>query len=169
MARCCSHLLDGVHRIWIRRCSRQTVGDTVGCRALTGIIEVRILRPRVDDRSTTDSRARLEITLTGVAQSNGIAIRSQKLHENFSFAVRCATCRCAMPKRGAHADYAANGSFEMRLVSESTCQRNLRQPLPRGCHHEFGGLDSSRRDIRHGRGCKALFTPASKTGEPARQ
>jgi hypothetical protein len=55
----------------------------------------------------------------------------------------------------------------MRLVSESTCQRNPSQSLPPGCHHEFGGLDSSSRDTRHGRGCKALFTRASKTGEPA--
>jgi hypothetical protein len=115
-----------------------------GCRALTGRIDLRILRPRVDDRSTADSRAHLEITLTGVAQSNGIALRSQKLHENFAFAVRWVACRGATAKRGAHVDNAAKGSFEMRLASESTCQRNLSQRLPRGCHHEFGGLDASR-------------------------
>ena len=67
------------------------------------------------------------------------------------------TCRCATPKRGAHADNAAKGSCEMRLICESACQCNMRQPLPRGGHHEFGALDSSRRDIRHGRGSKALF------------
>jgi hypothetical protein len=45
----------------------------------------------------------------------------------------------------------------MRLVCESACQCNPRQPVPRGYHHEFGALDSSCRDIRVGRGCKALF------------
>jgi hypothetical protein len=42
------------------------------------------------------------------------------------------TYRCATPKGGPHADNAAKESGEMRLVCESTCQRNLRQPLPRG-------------------------------------
>jgi hypothetical protein len=65
--------------------------------------------------------------------------------------------RCATPTRGAHAEDAAKRSGKMRLVCESACQCNMRQPLPRGCHHEFGALDSSCRDIRHGRGSKALF------------
>jgi len=68
--------------------AREKPSETLSrCRALTGGIEVCILCPRVDDGSTTESRARFEIARIGVAPSNRIA-RSRKLHENFSFAVR---------------------------------------------------------------------------------
>jgi hypothetical protein len=63
----------------------------------------------------------------------------------------------ATPKTRAHADDAAKASVEMRLICESAGQCNIRESLPRGCHHEFGALDSAHRDIRPGGGPKGLF------------
>ena len=45
----------------------------------------------------------------------------------------------------------------MRLICESAGQCNVREPLPGGCHHEFGALDSAYCDIRHGGGPNGLI------------
>jgi hypothetical protein len=45
----------------------------------------------------------------------------------------------------------------MRLICESAGQGNIREPLPRGCHHEFGALDSAHCDKRHGGGPEGFF------------
>src|SRR5580658_1365503 len=60
--------------------------------------------------------------------------------------------RCATPDPRAHADGAAKGFGQMRLVRESACQDNVRQLPPRRRDHKLGALLSSRRDRGHGRG-----------------
>src|SRR5271155_236815 len=65
--------------------------------------------------------------------------------------------RCATPNPGAHANDAAKGFGQMRLVRESAYQRNVRQLPPRGRDHKLGARHSSRPDIGHGRGPEASF------------